>query len=213
MVPRDPILALWGTGRVTMCLILLFKAFWDSATPIRRRPKSAFQSLASLMLVSFSAGIAIGSASINYLLKGAVSARYSTVSVIAMGVLLVCFYAITKSWTYTETGQLLDIQEFLAHPMAILLLLALLLISIAGGMFVVPLYAFLTTKVAVSQASRSVAANNLISSMFMVVGALIAGVLGPIGVPLEEQLLISLILCIASAWLGYKLYKLEKSPD
>ena len=39
-----------------------------------------------------------------------------------------------------------------------------------GGMFVVPLYAFLTTTVRKSQAARTVAANNIVNSGAMVVG-------------------------------------------
>jgi membrane protein implicated in regulation of membrane protease activity len=73
----------------------------------------------------------------------------------------------------------------------------------------VPLYAFLTTKVDKSEASRSVAANNFISSVFMVVGAGVAGGLGFLGIPLQEQLLISLILCLLSASLARKLHALE----
>ena len=76
-------------------------------------------------------------------------------------------------------------------------------------MFVVPLYAFLTTRVDKSEASRSVAANNFISSIFMVVGAGLAGVLGYFGIPLEEQVLISLVLCLLSAQLARKLHRVE----
>jgi MFS family permease len=91
----------------------------------------------------------------------------------------------------------------------LLLLVNLLLIAVAGGMFVVPLYAFLTTRVDKSEASRSVAANNFISSIFMVVGAGVAGALGLLGIPLEEQLLLSLILCVFSASLARKLHGIE----
>ncbi len=51
-MPKTPIFALCGTGRVTMCLILRFRALFDSATPIRRSPKSAFHNVASLMRMS-----------------------------------------------------------------------------------------------------------------------------------------------------------------
>ena len=105
--------------------------------------------------------------------------------------------------------------EFLAQPLALALTANLLLIAIAGGMFVVPLYAFLTTRVDKSEASRSVAANNFISSVFMVVGAGIAGALGPLGIPLQEQLLLSLVLCFFSANLARKLHATEalRGPD
>jgi membrane protein implicated in regulation of membrane protease activity len=78
-------------------------------------------------------------------------------------------------------------------------------------MFVVPLYAFLTTRVDKSEASRSVAANNFVSCVFMAVGAGVAGVLGLFGIPLEEQLLLSLALVVLSAVLARKLYRVEQS--
>ena len=63
-----------------------------------------------------------------------------------------------------------------------------------------------------SEASRSVAANNFVSSVFMVVGAGLAGVLGYFGIPLEEQLLFSLVLCLLSAQLARKLHAIEDLP-
>src|SRR5690242_21632597 len=50
--------------------------------------------------------------------------------------------------------------------------LALLGVAITGGMFVVPLYAFLTTTVPKTQTARTVAANNIVNSCAMVVGSL-----------------------------------------
>ena len=40
----------------------------------------------------------------------------------------------------------------------------LLGVAIAGGMFVVPLYAFLTTTVPKSETARTIAANNIVNS-------------------------------------------------
>ena len=197
--------------------ILAISFFWTVAAilsvqfiPLAKNVLLADKEVASVMLVAFSAGIAIGSASINQLLKGKVSARYAAPSVIAMAVLLVCFYVICRTWSIVpQHGDLFEVGEFLHQPMALALMLVLLLIAVAGGMFVVPLYAFLTTKVHKSEASRSVAANNLISSLFMAGGAVLAGVLGPLGIPQSEQLLLSLGFCGFSAWLGIKLYRTE----
>ena len=61
--------------------------------------------------------------------------------------------------------------EFLTHPQAIAVALALLAIAITGGMFVVPLYAFLTTTVTKDQTARTVAANNVVNSAAMVAGS------------------------------------------
>jgi MFS family permease len=196
--------------------VLAISYFWTIAAilsvqfiPLAKNVLLADKQVATVLLVSFSAGIAIGSVSINTLLKGDISARYSAPSVLALGVLLIGFYLICRMWNLEPTGELFTVWEFLAQPLALLLTANLLLIAVAGGMFVVPLYAFLTTKVDKSEASRSVAANNFISSVFMVVGAAVAGGLGFLGIPLQEQLLISLILCLLSAQLARKLHALE----
>ncbi len=202
--------------------VLSISFFWTIAAilsvqfiPLAKNVLLADKQVASVMLVAFSAGIAIGSVSINALLKGDISARYSAPSVLALGGLLVTFYLLCRMWNLTPVGELFTVSEFLTQPLAIALTINLLLIAVAGGMFVVPLYAFLTTRVDKSEASRSVAANNFVSSVFMVVGAGVAGALGFLGIPLQEQVLVSLILCLFSAHLARKLHATEalRTPE
>ncbi len=198
--------------------VLAISYFWAIAAilsvqfiPLAKNVLLADKQVAAVLLVAFSAGIAIGSVSINALLKGDISARYSAPSVLVLAVLLIVFYGLCRIWNLTPAGgALFSVWEFLSEPLALALTLNLLLIAIAGGMFVVPLYAFLTTRVDKSEASRSVAANNFISSVFMVVGAGTAGALGIFGIPLQEQLLLSLVLCFFSASLARKLHRVEQ---
>jgi hypothetical protein len=199
--------------------VLAISYFWAIAAilgtqffPLAKNVLLADKQVAMVMLVAFSAGIAIGSVVINALLKGEISARHSSVSVLVMGVLLIGFYLECRMWNLTPaSGELFTVSEFIAQPLALVLIANLLLIAVAGGMFVVPLYAFLTTRVDKSEASRSVAANNFISSVFMAVGAGVAGVLGFFGIPLAEQLLLSLVLCLVSADLARKLHRVEQA--
>jgi hypothetical protein len=200
--------------------VLAISFFWTIAAilsvqfiPLAKNVLLADKQVAAVLLVAFSAGIAIGSASINALLKGDISARYAAPSVLALGALLIGFYLVCKMWNIAPAGGgLFTVAEFLTRPLALLLIANLLLIAVAGGMFVVPLYAFLTTRVDKSEASRSVAANNFISSVFMVVGAGVAAALGLIGIPLAEQLLLSLALCLVSAQLARWLHRVEDEP-
>jgi hypothetical protein len=104
---------------------------------------------------------------------------------------------------------LLDVGRFVAHPFAVPLLLALLFIAIFGGMFVVPLYAFLTTFVDKSETARTIAANNIVNSGAMVVGSLLAVGLSAAGVAIIDQLLLVAVMCLGSAWFGRMLYKAE----
>jgi MFS family permease len=196
--------------------IIAISIFWAICTilfvqftPLAKNVLSASKEVASLFLVIFSVGVAIGSVSINALLKGTVSARYSPISVIAMGAFLLVFESICSDWQASAT--MLDVPSFLAHPLAPMLLMTLLGIAVSGGMFVVPLYAFLTTFVEKSQTARTIAANNIVNSGAMVVGALFAGVLSLIGLAVVKQLLVVAVCCLLPAWFGYVLVRAERA--
>jgi len=190
--------------------------FWAVGTilfiqfpPLAKNVLMASKEVASLFLVVFSIGVALGSVSINALLKGTVSARYAPPAVLGMSLCVVAFWAICAEWSVPDGQQLMNAAQFLQHPLAVPLLLALLGISVTGGMFVVPLYAFLTTFVDKAQTARTIAANNIVNSGAMVFGALLAMGLSAAGVGIVRQLLLSAVLCLVSAWLGWRLYRAE----
>lgn len=204
--------------RQVFMAIVAISFFWTVGTvlfiqfpPLAKNVLQASKEVASLFLVMFSVGIAIGSMSINALLKGTVSARYSPASVIVMGLFVVAFYLVCRAWPDMDGRELMDVTTFITQPLAIPLLLTLLGIAVAGGMFVVPLYAFLTTVVDKSETARTIAANNIVNSGAMVMGALIAASLSGLGVALVEQLLLGAAMCVVSAWLGWLLYRAEKA--
>ena len=198
--------------------ILAISFFWTIGAvlfiqfpPLAKNVLFASKEVASLFLVIFSVGVAIGSVAINALLKGDVSARYAPASVLFMGAFVAAFWFICHEWRADVTSvDLMGVGEFLAQPLAPLVLATLLLIAVAGGMFVVPLYAFLTTKCDPACAARMVAANNIVNSGAMVLGSLIAGGLSAVGVPIVEQVLLSAAMCLLSAWLGMRLHRAEK---
>ena len=197
--------------------IMAISFFWTIGTvlfvqfpPLAKNVLSASKEVASLFLVIFSIGVALGSMSVNALLKGTVSARYSPVSVIVMGLFVVAFYLVCNQWQPSTNG-LLNVDDFMAHAMAVPLMLCLLGIAVAGGMFVVPLYAFLTTFVDKSQTSRTIAANNIVNSFAMVVGSLIATGLSVAGVPIIQQVLLSAAMCLISAWIARQLVAAERA--
>jgi len=175
--------------------------------PLAKNVLGADKEVASLFLAIFSVGIAIGSVAINRLLKGQVSARYAPASVIVMGLFVVVFYFVCRNWHLIGAGELYDIASFVKHPDAALLLLSLLGIAVSGGMFVVPLYAFLTTTVPKDQTARTVAANNIVNSGAMVLGSLIALGLSAAGVTIVNQLLLGAAMCLISAWIAWRLHK------
>ena len=116
--------------------------------PLVKNVLTADKAVASLFLAIFSVGVAIGSVAVNRLLKGEVSARYSTPVGARHGPVRrrlpprlgdLDRHAPTAASTTSPTSWIIRGN----WP----LLGSLLGIAIFGGMFVVPLYAFLTTTV------------------------------------------------------------------
>jgi MFS family permease len=119
----------------------------------------------------------------------------------------VIFHIVCRNWVGAPNGQFMSVGELIQHPGAPALLGSLLGIAVSGGMFVVPLYAFLTTSVPKSETARTVAANNIVNSGAMVIGSLLALALSKMGVAVVDQLLFSAGMCLFSAWLGYQLHR------
>ena len=220
----NPITSSWRLVSATMHIPRLFLAilaisfFWMIGTvlivlfpPLIKNALAADPRVYSTLTALFSIGIAIGSVAINALLRGDVSARYAPISVLAMGAFVAVFWFLCHEWSADVVStELMNVGQFLAQPLATPVMVTLLLIAIAGGMFVVPLYAFLTTKCDPAQAARMVAANNIVNSGAMVVGSLIAVGLSAAKIPLVEQVLLSSVMCLVSAWLAMRLYRAER---
>ncbi len=185
----------WTIGAV---LIIIFP-------PLVKNVLGADEQVASLFIAIFSVGIAIGSVAINRMLKSEVSARYAPPSVVAMGVFVVLLHFVSMTWGRTGP-ELTTLGNFLFVPMAWPMILCLLGVAITGGMFVVPLYAFLTTTVPKTETARTVAANNIVNSGAMVIGALMAFGLSMLGIGPVGQLLLVAAMCLVAAWLGWKLH-------
>ena len=215
----NPLRASWRLVNGTMHIPRLFLAicaisfFWAIGSvlivifpPLVKNVLTCDASVASLVLAIFSVGVAIGSVVINLMLRGHISAKFSPASVIAMGGAVLAFWLAVKSWTPAPPGQLYGIVEFIHHPGAVFVILGLVGVAVFGGMFVVPLYAFLTTTVPKDQTARTVAANNVVNSGAMTIGSLLVAGLNWFGVTANDLLLAVVAMCFVSAWLAQKLH-------
>ena len=216
----NPFRASWRLISATMHIPRLFLAicaisfFWTIGSvliiafpPLVKNVLTADAGVASIVLAVFSVGVAIGSVVINLLLRGAISARHSPASVIAMGGAVLAFWAVVSRWTPAPAGRLFGPWEFLAHPGAVAVLATLLAVAVFGGMFVVPLYAFLTTTVAKDQTARTVAANNVVNAGAMTLGSTtVAGAMAA-GVTAQQLLLLVAAMCLVAAWIAQRLHR------
>ncbi|WP_137899085.1 MFS transporter [Sphingomonas sp. 2SG] len=216
----NPFTASWRLIRTTMHIPRLFLAicaisfFWTIGAvliiifpPLVKNVLTADKMVASGAIAVFSVGVAIGSVVINTMLKGRISARYSPLSVIAMGGFVVVFSVLCRTWIPAAPGQYYDWTQFVAQPRAIPIMLSLLAIATTGGMFVVPLYAFLTTTVEKDQTARTVAANNVVNSGAMTLGSIAAIGINIAGVQPVDMLFLVAAMCLISAWIAQRLHR------
>ena len=187
----------WTIGSV---LIIIFP-------PLVKNVLTTTKEVSGLFTATLSIGIAIGSVVINSMLRGRISAKFAPASIIAMGGCVVLFSLLVRSWVPAAPGHLYDWREFIAQPRAVLVMLVLLATAITGGMFVVPLYAFLTTTVGKDHTARTVAANNVVNSAAMVGGAGVVIALSGAGVTAENMLFLVAAMCLVAAWLAQQLHR------
>lgn len=187
--------------------------FWlVGATYLSQFPAYARDVLASdehvvtLMLTMFSIGIGIGSLLCSRLLKGEISARHVPFAALAMT--LFAFDLWLASSPAHGTEKLAGMQEFLSHPANWRVLADLLLFSISGGIYIVPLYAILQARSEEATRSRVVAANNLVNAGFMVAGALVCAGLLALGLSVTD-----IFLVIGCANLAVAAYICGLLPD
>lgn len=128
------------------------------------------EAVVTLFLTVFSVGIALGSLLCNRLLGGRLSAR--TVPWGALGIGLFSIDLWLASPAPADAGPLAGLGMFLAAPARWHILGDLFGISLAGGIFIVPLYTLLQATSERERRARTIAANNVINAAAMVVSAL-----------------------------------------
>ncbi|HEU4705282.1 MAG TPA: MFS transporter [Sphingomicrobium sp.] len=192
--------------------IIAISFFWSMGAvlaaqfpPLVKNSLGSDQTVATLFLAVFSIGVAVGSVAVNRLLEGKVAAKFAPASALAMGLFVLDLFRRVRSWP-ANGGELHEIGQFLALPNGWMVVVDLLGVAIAGGMFVVPLYAFLTTTVPKSETARTIAANNIVNSGMMVVATLILTLAVQLGVTVADSLLIVAVASIVAAWIGWKLH-------
>ena len=173
--------------------------------PLVKNVLHANEEVATAFLAIFSIGVALGSVLINRLLAGRVAAKYAPAAAIAMGLFVLHLYWNVLDWPVTS-GPLLDLKTFAVIRQAEWVMFDLFGVAVAGGMFVVPLYAFLTTTVPKSETARTVAANNIVNSGAMVLSALILTGLVQAGVSVEGTLMLVAAMSPFAAWIAWKLH-------
>jgi acyl-[acyl-carrier-protein]-phospholipid O-acyltransferase / long-chain-fatty-acid--[acyl-carrier-protein] ligase len=179
----------WGVAAVFVTLFPLFV-------------KDALRSdhnVYTLVLIIFSVGVGVGSVACAKLLKGKISARYTPIASVVMGIC--AFDAGMAAYPLAEPGSLYGVTEFITSFTGLRILLDFFLIACAGGLYVVPFFSLIQESAEKSEKSRVIAGNNIINAAFMVFGALYMYFIGKAGagLDLKQILMLTGVMCLVGA--------------
>ncbi|WP_051116867.1 MFS transporter [Vibrio campbellii] len=160
--------------------ILAISWFWFmGATYLTQFPNFAREHLfadstvVSLLLALFSVGIATGS-----WLCEKLSFNQVELGILPFGILGLTIFSADLLWAVPAIesfpSQYYDVQSFVAQSSHIRVMTDLFLVGVSGGVFIVPLYAFIQSRSEEGECAQSIAANNIMNALFMVASAAVS---------------------------------------
>lgn len=174
------------------------------------------ESVIILLLTLFSVGIALGSMTCKRLSNNEVSLKLFPFGVLGLTVFAIDLYFATKGYhvdtnqAYQNIGQIIKTQGIFR------IFADLFLLGYCGGIYIVPLYAFMQAYAPVSHRSRVIGANNIFNAIFMVLSAIVAMIIiGKLKRTIGELFLITAMMnLMMGVFLYYKLnfYKNTMQP-
>ncbi|MEF1201508.1 MFS transporter [Vibrio owensii] len=160
--------------------ILAISWFWFmGATYLTQFPNFAREHLfadstvVSLLLALFSVGIATGS-----WLCEKLSFNQVELGILPFGIFGLTIFSADLLWAVPAIesfpSQYYDVQSFVAQSSHIRVMIDLFLVGVSGGVFIVPLYAFIQSRSEEGECAQSIAANNIMNALFMVASAAVS---------------------------------------
>jgi MFS family permease len=200
-----------GDPKVFLALIGISWMWFFGAVFLSQFPAFAKEILhgnaqvASLLLVVFSVGIAIGSLLCEVLGRRQVELGLVPLGAMGMTLFTVDLYFAARG---LPPAALMDAAAFLQHAAHWRVMADLGLLSLSAGLYSVPLYALIQLRTAASHRARIIAANNILNALFMIASALLAGVLLTAGLDMAQ-----VFLCVGLGNALVTLYVFIQEPD
>ena len=189
-----------GNRPVWLCLLGI-SWFWVlGATLLAELPTlvrddiGADAHVVTLMLTFFSVGVGAGSLLCARILKGEVTARHVPFAALGLSVFIWDF-----AHAVGHVHGLPDVQAVLSSLAGWRMLSDLLLLSVFGGLYSVPLYAIIQERSAAAERARMIAANNVVNALAMAAAAALTALLALIGVAPVTILLLAAVANLAVA--------------
>lgn len=149
------------------------------------------EQVASLLLVVFSIGIAIGSLLCETLSRRQVEIGLVPIGAIGMSVFSIDLYFATRGLADSVD---MGVVAFLQNNAHWRVLIDLLGLSLFAGLYSVPMYALIQMRTEKTHTARIIAANNILNALFMIVSSLLAGALLASGLTIPQVFLVVGIL-------------------
>ncbi|MFO0388867.1 MAG: MFS transporter [Alphaproteobacteria bacterium] len=154
-----------------------------------------------LFLLVFSVGIAFGSMICDTLLKGEISTKLTPL--MAFGTALFTLLMVLATPVPVHEG-LMGVSEFLSTTSHWPVLGCMLMVAVCGGIYIVPLYAFLQSQSHEKFRSRIMAASNMCDSVFMTLAAIASAILLMLGFNILDLFLVLATLNLVVVWYAWK---------
>jgi len=167
-----------GQRDVFLCILGISWFWFVGATFLAQFPTftkdvlGASVQVLTILLTTFSVGIAIGSLLCNRLLKGEVHATFVPLGALGITIFTVDLFFATARPLGGSAGELLSAGAFLSSFAGWRVVVDLLLASISGGIYIVPLYAIVQQRSNEQHRARNIATNNIMNALFMVFSAI-----------------------------------------
>lgn len=167
-------------NRVIFLAILGISWFWLFGTVIitqfttyTKEFIGGSEQVSTLMFGLFSIGIGIGSLVCNRLLGGEVKATYAPLGAFGMTFFVIDIYRCSQVAVLSAGGEYIGIYEFLSTIGNYRVIFDLFMLSLCGGIYIVPLYTLLQSRGDPEHRARDIACSNIYCALFMVLGTVI----------------------------------------
>lgn len=151
-----------------------------------------------LLLTFFSAGVGIGSVSCNKLSRG-----LQVPGLVILGGIGMSVFALDFAWVCTQIHHQIENMatptfDAVSNIDALRMLFDILLLGTSGGVYIVPLYVLLQSRVEATHQSRVIAANNIMNALFMVLSAACTILLFSAGISIPQLFAITALVNIVA---------------
>jgi acyl-[acyl-carrier-protein]-phospholipid O-acyltransferase/long-chain-fatty-acid--[acyl-carrier-protein] ligase len=151
------------------------------------------EEVVTLFFALFSIGVGIGSALCHRLLKGEVNLRAARLALMGVALFGVDLWLAARN-AHHGSESFIGIHAFLEEFTAWRMVFDLTMLSICGGLFIVPLYTLLQVESDEAMRARTIASNNVVNALFISGASLLAALAYAAGADVEDIFLATALM-------------------